>query len=378
VTPLRVAELLNHAARIAARGHGGAEPNPMVGCIIVDAKGNVVAEGFHRRCGGPHAEVEALRVAGARARGATAIVTLEPCAHRGRTGPCTEALIEAGIARVFYAVADPNPIAGGGAAKLASAGIMVERVPNQAAEELVLPFIKRVTTGLPWVSAKWAQSLDGAIALASGESKWFSCQRSRRMVHRERGRVDAILTGIGTVLADDPQLTARDVRVARQAMRVVFDPDARTPLDARVCDASAPTTILVATSDASFDEGSLQIDPELRARVARLNERGMRVLPLGPQGSIAEPLRALAHSGVARVLVEAGGGLLGRLADERLLDEAFVFVSPLLIGDARAPRAVRGLAPSLLAAIPRARLLSVRRRGDDALLHLRWSTSGHP
>lgn len=361
MTPERVDALLARAARIAARGHGGAEPNPMVGCVIVDGQGSVVAEGFHRRCGGPHAEIEALRAAGAAAKGATAIVTLEPCAHRGRTGPCVDALIEAGVARVLYAVADPNPVAGGGAAKLAAAGIAVERVPHQAARELALPFVKRIVTGLPWISAKWAQSIDGSIALASGESKWISSARSRRMVHRERGRVDAILTGIGTVLADDPSLTARDVRVARRAMRVVYDPEARTPLDARVCDDSAPTTILVERGDA-----------EIESRAARLADRGVRVLPLGAARSLAAPLRALSDAGVARVLVEAGGGLLGRLAQERLLDEAWVFVSPLLIGDVRAPRAVRGLAPALLAEIPKARLVSVRRRSADALLQLRW------
>jgi diaminohydroxyphosphoribosylaminopyrimidine deaminase/5-amino-6-(5-phosphoribosylamino)uracil reductase len=305
----RIRTLLGRAVRLAARGHGGAEPNPMVGCVIVDARGEVISEGFHRRCGGPHAEVDALAAAGERARGATAIVTLEPCAHRGRTGPCTDALRAAGIARVLYAVADPNPLAAGGGAQLSAAGIQAELFPHDGARELVLPFVKRVQTGLPWISAKWAQSIDGAIALANGDSKWLSCARSRRMVHRERGRVDAILTGIGTVIADDPQLTAR----------------------------------------------------------------GVRILRLGAGDTMRAPLATLAKEGVARVLVEAGGGVVGRLLREEILDEAWVFVAPFVIGDDLARRSVRGLTPAVLAAVARARLMSVRQRGTDALLHYRWT-----
>jgi diaminohydroxyphosphoribosylaminopyrimidine deaminase/5-amino-6-(5-phosphoribosylamino)uracil reductase len=362
LSPERIHELLARATRLAARGHGGAEPNPMVGCVIANGQSEVISEGFHRRCGGPHAEVEALRAAGSAARGATALVTLEPCAHRGRTGPCTDALIEAGVAKVIYAVRDPNPIAEGGARKLAAAGVEVMHVPHDGARELSLPFVKRVTTGLPWISAKWAQSLDGAIALRNGDSKWISCARSRRMVHRERGRVDAVLTGIGTVLADNPRLTARDVRVVRPAMRVVYDPEACTPPDAHVCDGTAPTTLLVRAA----------LDAAAEARAERLAARGIRLLPLGPGDALETPLRALSEAGVARILVESGGGLLGRLARERLLDEAWVFVAPIVIGDRQAPQAVGGRWPALLAAIPRARMLSVRRRGADALLNLRW------
>ena len=362
MSPERIHELLARATRLAVRGHGGAEPNPMVGCVIANGQSEVISEGFHRRCGGPHAEVEALRAAGSAARGATALVTLEPCAHRGRTGPCTDALIEAGVAKVIYAVRDPNPIAEGGARKLAAAGVEVMHVPHDGARELSLPFVKRVTTGLPWISAKWAQSLDGAIALRNGDSKWISCARSRRMVHRERGRVDAVLTGIGTVLSDNPRLTARDVRVVRPAIRVVYDPGACTPPDAHVCDGTAPTTLLVRAA----------LDAAAEARAERLAARGIRLLPLGPGDALETPLRALSEAGVARILVESGGGLLGRLARERLLDEAWVFVAPIVIGDRQAPQAVRGLSPALLAAIPRARMLSVRRRGADALLNLRW------
>ena len=360
-----VRRLLDRAVRIASRGHGGAEPNPMVGCVIVDAGGRVLGEGFHARCGGPHAEVEALRAAGPLARGATAIVTLEPCAHRGRTGPCTEALIEAGVARVLYAVSDPNPAARGGAARLREAGVHAERVPHAGAAELALPFVKRVTTGLPWVSAKWAQSLDGAIALASGESRWISGGRSRAMVHRERGRVDAILTGIGTVLADDPQLTARGTRVQRVAQRIVFDPEVATPPSAKVCDRSAPTTLLVSPS----------LGAAARQRLERLHSQGLRSIPLGSGDTLRAPLLALAAGGVSTVMVEAGGGLVGRLIAENLLDEAFVFVGPLVVADDAAARGARGLERSSLDAIARGRIIAARRRGEDALLHYRFGSS---
>jgi len=341
----------------------------MVGCVLAATDGSVIAEGYHRKCGGPHAEVDAIAAAGPRARGAIAVVTLEPCNHRGRTGPCSEALADAGVAEVVYAVADPNPLAKGGAARLAERGIPAFHVPHAGALELVLPFLKRVRTGLPWISAKWAQSIDGAIALANGDSRWLSGGRSRRMVHRERGRVDAILTGIGTVLEDDPRLNARDVRIHRTARRVVFDPDARTPIDALVIAQDPALTTVLVRREHDGDDG-------FSRRVDALAARGARVLPLG-NGDLIEPaLRALAADGVATVLVEAGGGLVGRLAREQLLDEAWVFVAPLLVADDVARRSARGLAPEVLAAIPRARLLSVRRRGEDALLHYRWTASG--
>lgn len=364
MTPAELDPLYRRAVRAASRGFGGAEPNPMVGCVIVGGDGCIVSTGLHRRCGGPHAEVDALAAAGARARGATAIVTLEPCAHHGRTGPCAEALADAGVARVYFAVRDPNPSAAGGAARLRARGVVAEHRPHALAGELSLPFVRRVRTGLPWIAAKWAQSIDGAVALASGESQWLSCPRSRRMVHRARGRVDAILTGIGTVLADDPLLTARGVRVARVARRLVFDPDAMTPPEARVLSKDAPTEILV--------RGDL--DARGAARVAALAARGATIRPLGPRESLREPLAALAADGVSTVLVESGGGVVGRLLAEDLLDEAWVFVAPLAIGDDAAMRAVRGLAPAELAGVARARLVSMRRRGADALLQYRWRT----
>ena len=358
----RIDALLDRAVRLAVRGHGGAEPNPMVGCVIARDDGTVIAEGFHRRCGEGHAEVEALRAAGADARGATALVTLEPCSHTGRTGPCTVALRDAGIARVFYAVADPNPSAKGGAAHLRSWGIEALEHPHRGAAELAKPFLKRVTTGLPWVSAKWAQSIDGAIALASGESKWISSSRSRAMVHRERGRVDAILTGIGTVLADDPQLTPRGVRIHRVPVRLVFDPEVRTPPSAKICDRAAKTVLLTHP----------ELDDAGKARLRELHELGVSSIQLGQQRELKPALHELARQGVSNVLVESGGGLIGRLLREQLLDEAWVFVGPILIGDDDAKRAARGLDAESLQAVRKARLLAVRQRGADALLHYRF------
>ena len=358
----RIDSLLDRAVRLAVRGHGGAEPNPMVGCVIARDDGTVIAEGFHRRCGEGHAEVEALRAAGADARGATALVTLEPCSHTGRTGPCTVALRDAGISRVFYAVADPNPSAKGGAAQLRSWGIDAIEHPHRGAAELAKPFLKRVTTGLPWVSAKWAQSIDGAIALASGESKWISSSRSRAMVHRERGRVDAILTGIGTVLADDPQLTPRGVRIQRMPVRLVFDPEVRTPPSAKICDRAAKTVLLTHP----------ELDDSGKARLRELHELGVSSIQLGQQLELKPALHELTRQGISNVLVESGGGLIGRLLREQLLDEAWVFVGPILIGDDDAKRGARGLDAESMQAVRKARLLAVRQRGADALLHYRF------
>ncbi|MFO0829043.1 MAG: bifunctional diaminohydroxyphosphoribosylaminopyrimidine deaminase/5-amino-6-(5-phosphoribosylamino)uracil reductase RibD [Phycisphaerales bacterium] len=349
-------EFLRRAARISLRGHGGVEPNPMVGCVIVGADGRVVAEGAHRRHGEAHAEAIALARAGERARGATAYVTLEPCGHHGRTPPCADALVRAGIARLVYAVSDPNPIAAGGASKVASAGIRVDRVECRDADRALAPFLHRVRTGLPWVTVKWAQSIDGKIAARTGDSKWISCERSRRLVHRERGRVDAILTGYGTVRRDDPLLTARGVRRRRVAMRVVVDPSAELPADLRIFDQSAAPTFLAT----------------LPAHAAIAAARGLRHAALGRGGELRPLLLALARDhGVSTVLVEAGGGLVGQLLKESLVDELLVFVAPILLGDEDAIDAARGLTPLSIADARRFELVALRRRGIDAFLHYR-------
>lgn len=370
--------MLNLAARIASRAAGYVEPNPMVGCVIVN-DGRVIGMGHHLVYGGPHAEVNALADCAARGedpRGATVYVTLEPCAHHGKQPPCVDALITAGVARVVCARRDPNPTALGGADRLAAAGIAFEiNEESHAAIRLSDPFIKRVTTGLPWVIAKWAQTIDGRIATRTGESKWISSEASRRRVHRTRARVDAILTAVGTLLADDPLLTARaGWRRRRTARRVVIDPALEIPDSAgmlRTLD-EAPVTIVCA-------------DNALRTRqrtVATLTAMGVEVVALGSESGgedevgVDATLRYLvsAHN-ATNVLIEAGPGLLGRLFDADLVDEAHVYIAPMLLADEQAKPAARGRAADKLSDAKRFTLDRTKRIGDDVLAIYRRSSS---
>jgi diaminohydroxyphosphoribosylaminopyrimidine deaminase/5-amino-6-(5-phosphoribosylamino)uracil reductase len=324
--------MLERAARLALRGHGEAEPNPSVGCVIADARGRVVGEGRTRRPGGAHGEIVALRQAGSAARGGIAWTTLEPCNHHGRTPPCVDALIEAGIARLVVGSVETNAVASGGIARLREAGIDVEiRSDVDAVRRLHTGFHRRISTGRPWVVAKWAETFDGALATPPGVSPWISGRRSLRMVHRERGRVDAILTGIGTVIADDPRLDARDVRQRRTARRVVVDPDLQFPTDAAMLTTPGGEVIVACRPDAA------RSNPDA---VHRLEAAGARVLPV--EGSddetlrgrfggerLARLLRRLAEQdGVATVLTECGPGLLQSLFGADLVDAAVVFTAP--------------------------------------------------
>ncbi len=364
----RLRQAMTRAVRLASRGHGGAEPNPMVGCVLLDAELRTIADGYHAKCGGAHAEIEALRAAGARAQGSTAVVTLEPCNHHGRTGPCAEALINAGVRRVYFAVRDPSPLAAGGAQRLRDAGIEVHQLRSTEAEELVLPFVKCMTQQLPWITVKWAASIDGRIALSSRDSKWISGERARHMVHRERGRVDAVMTGIGTILADDPRLNARGVALKRRAMRVIYDPLANTPPHAAVLERAdeGKTVLLVLPQDVR--------DEATSARIRTLVEKGASLVDIGTRGEITPAMRTLFTMGVSTVLIEAGGGLVGKLFAEGLVDELFTFVGPLVIGDASAVSSVRGLRPDSMTDAVHARLIAVRRRDGDALLHYRFTS----
>jgi diaminohydroxyphosphoribosylaminopyrimidine deaminase/5-amino-6-(5-phosphoribosylamino)uracil reductase len=309
------------ALRLAERGRRTTTPNPRVGCVILRG-GEVVGRGWHERAGGPHAEIAALAEAGARAAGADLYLNLEPCAHQGRTPPCAEALVRAGVRRVLAAMQDPNPlVAGKGFGILRAAGIAVENGLLEAeARELNVGFVSRMTRGRPWVRLKLAASLDGRTALANGRSQWITGEAARRDAHRLRAEACAVLTGIGTVRDDDPRLTARDVGASRQPLRVVVDSRLEIPPAARVLEGGA--LVFCAVEDA--------------ARSRALAERGADVVVLpGPGGKVdlAAMMRELARRGFNEVLVEAGFKLNGSLLAAGLVDELVIYLAPHLLGD---------------------------------------------
>jgi len=344
------------ALALAERGLFGTTPNPRVGCVLV-RDGVVLAEGWHARAGGPHAEAAAIAEANARGvnlHGATAYVTLEPCNHQGRTPPCAGALIKAGVARVVIAMADPNPTAAGGMQALREAGIPVECGLLQAEAEALNPgFISRVTRQRPWVRMKIAASLDGRTALADGRSQWITGAAARQDGHQWRARACAILTGIGTVRDDDPQLNVRDVDTTRQPLRVVIDSRLETPLQARILQGSK--TLLLSAID----------DP---AREAAYAVRGVEVerVPSNAQGKTDLPLvlEALARRGINELHVEAGAKLNGSLLREGCVDELLIYLAPSVIGDTGLGMfALPPLAD--LAAQQRLQFTDVRQIGDD-------------
>lgn len=359
--------MLGLAARLGARAEGHVGENPMVGAVIVK-DGKVIGLGHHRKFGGAHAEREAIadcRRQGHDPRGATMYVTLEPCAHTGKQPPCADLLVHEGIAEVICARKDPNAIAAGGAEKLRAAGVAV-RFSDSSSTAIALsdPFVKRITTGLPWVIAKWAQTIDGRIATRSGESKWISSDRSRRRVHRIRASVDAVLTGMGTVLADNPMLTARDVRKVRStAIRVVADSDLDIPEDcALVKTARDVRTVVVCERELATAEIT-------REKRMRLTMAGVLVIGVPLRGSGLDLRQLLAELAkqckVASVLVEAGPGLIGSMIDGDLIDELRVYVAPLMLGDEMARSAAAGrIAPSLAAA-HRYELIRAKRIEND-------------
>jgi diaminohydroxyphosphoribosylaminopyrimidine deaminase / 5-amino-6-(5-phosphoribosylamino)uracil reductase len=310
------------ALELAGRGLYTATPNPRVGCVIVN-KGAVAGEGWHERAGAPHAEVNALAAAGQGARGATAYVSLEPCVHQGRTGPCTEALIKAGVARVVAAMPDPNPLVSGkGSARLQQSGIAVDTgLMADQARELNVGFVSRMTRGVPWVRLKVAASLDGKTALANGRSQWITGEEARRDGHHWRARACAVLTGAGTVRDDDPRLTVRDVPTTRQPLRVVVDSKLETPPVAKILEGGG---VLVAAAR------------EDKARIAALKAKGAEVIVMpNREGKVelGDLLRELARREVNEVHVEAGFRLNGSLVREGFVDELLVYLAPSIIGD---------------------------------------------
>ena len=383
------------ALELAARGLASTHPNPRVGCVLA-RDGRILAEGWHERAGGPHAEVAALAALpeGA-AAGCTAYVTLEPCSHHGRTPPCAQALIAARVAHVVYAVRDPDPrVAGGGARALAAAGIRVEEgLLAQEAEQINAGYMKRMRQGLPFLRLKLAQSLDGRTALAGGESRWISGAAARADVQQWRARSSAVLTGIGTVLADDPRLTVRPGGPGvRQPLRVVLDSRLRLPPSARLLEPAAAPGTLRAAGTAPGIEGAPApqgqaapaqafVDPGVlvltasqdQAAIAALSARGVRVQSVpGPEGrlSLVAALAALAREGINEVLAECGAVLGGALLAAGLVDELLVYVAPVLLGPQARPLVVLP-EPASLAAAPRFECIEQQAIGADLRLRLR-------
>jgi diaminohydroxyphosphoribosylaminopyrimidine deaminase / 5-amino-6-(5-phosphoribosylamino)uracil reductase len=352
-------EFMARALRLAERGLNTATPNPRVGCVLV-RDGAVVGEGWHEKAGEPHAEANALRQAGEAARGATAYVNLEPCSHFGRTPPCADALVAAGVARVVAAMEDPNPrVAGEGMAKLKAAGIDIAvGLMSVQAMELNIGFVSRMTRGRPWLRLKVAASLDGKTALNNGKSQWITGPEARRDAHAWRARSCAILTGIGTVRDDDPSLTVRDVPCTRQPLRVVVDSRLDIPPSAKVLKGGA--LIITAAGDP--------------AKAGELRQRGVDVVAL-PNGAakvdLAGALDELARRGINEVLVESGARLNGALLAAGLVDELLIYQAPMLIGDK-----ARGMfdLPELVDLSGARRLNIVERKqvGADTLLRARF------
>ena len=356
---------LRRALQLAVKGQGQVEPNPMVGCVIV-RRGRLIGPGYHRRFGGPHAEVEALRKCRESVRGATAYVTLEPCCHYGKTPPCTEALIAAGIGRVVAPGEDPNPgVSGGGFARLRAAGMRVDTgLLAEEAQRLNAPFFKLMRQGRPWVILKWAQSLDGKIATRTGDAKWISDETCRAHAHRVRGRLDAIVVGAGTVRTDDPMLTCRVGRPKRIATRVVLDSQLRISPRCQLVQSARqwPTWIFCG-----------QQAPVRRAK--NLERAGCVLLPVRQTRrglSLPAVLDALGQRQMTNVLVEGGGLVLGSFFDEGLADEYHVYVAPVLIGGGQAPGPLAGKGAAHVAEAVRLRESgNLRRMGDGYVVQAR-------
>ena len=367
------------AVVLAVRGLETTDPNPRVGCVIAQGE-QILGEGWHERAGEPHAEVNALRAAGARAAGATAYITLEPCSHHGRTPPCVDALIAARLGRVIFAAEDPNPsVSGRGAEALRRAGIATESgLLEVEAAELNPGFLKRMRCGRPWVRLKLAMSLDGRTALANGESQWITGSAAREDVQHWRARSSAIITGVGTVLADDPRLNVRlpdssSGSPRRQPLRVVLDSNLQIPPDAKLLMPPGSVLIIAAAhhSRSDLDHGN---------RSARLLERGAAIEEVSVSGeatvagaarlSLPEVLDSLGRREVNELWVESGPRLAGDLLRQRLADELIVYIAPKLLGPQARPLAELGELHELSAA-PGFVILDTCQIGDDVRLRLR-------
>ena len=352
------ARWMRRALSLAARGAGQVSPNPLVGAVVV-RDGTIIGEGWHVRFGEAHAEVNALRAAGDGARGATLYVTLEPCDHTGKTPPCTQAIVHAGVARVVYAVADPNPVATGGAQRLRNAGLSVTAgVLGSAVAEQNAAFLSSARGALrPWITLKLAVSLDGAIADYTRKPDWITGPRARRAVHALRAANDAVAVGIGTALADDPALTVRHGPHPRvPPMRIVFDHHARLPLDSHLARTARETPLVLVVSPAPLDDAE-------RERRDALETRGVTLLR---SGTAAEALGALKVRGINSLLVEGGAGLASELVGTNLVDRLIIFQGSVILGGGALP-AFAALPPQTVAEARRWRVIARRTLGDDTM-----------
>ena len=352
-------KMMGRAVALARRGVGRTAPNPPVGCVIV-RDGEIVGTGWHRKAGTPHAEVHALREAGELARGADVFVTLEPCSHFGKTPPCADALIAAGVGRVYAGTEDPNPRVGGqGIERLRAAGIPTfPGLLELECRRIIGPFIRHVTTGLPLVTVKSALTLDGKTATASGDSRWITGEAARRHVHRLRSEHDAIMVGAGTVLADDPQLTCRLPRGGRDPHRVIVDSRLRTPMTAQVFRAGSSAKTVIATT--VQDEERLAAYGKLGAELLSCRETEGRV-------DLGDLLVRLGTRGIQSLLVESGGELAGTLLRQGLIDRLILFYGAKLVGgEGRSPFVGPGV--DRMSQAIRLQELEVRRFGDDLMV----------
>jgi diaminohydroxyphosphoribosylaminopyrimidine deaminase / 5-amino-6-(5-phosphoribosylamino)uracil reductase len=355
-------DFMERALFLARQALGHVSPNPAVGAVLV-RDGKVVGEGFTQPPGSDHAEIVALKQAGAKARGATLYVTLEPCCHFGRTPPCSRALIAAGVAEVHLAMLDPNTLVSGkGWTELEQAGIRTVTGEHEAeAKELNEAYIKYITTGYPFLIAKFAMSLDGKIATASGDSRWISGEIARGYVHELRKNVDAIIVGVNTVLADDPQLTARSDSggvIGRQPLRVVADAQGHTPVSAQVLKGPGRTLLAV---DENLD----------KTRACTLEQAGAELIRLPCEEGLVDLktlFKLLGQRQVTSVLAEGGGQLLGSLFDQRLVDKVVAFVSPIVIGGINARTAVAGQGVDKVSQAIRLEKVSMKMLGQDVMV----------
>jgi diaminohydroxyphosphoribosylaminopyrimidine deaminase/5-amino-6-(5-phosphoribosylamino)uracil reductase len=352
---------MRRALELARLGEGRTRPNPAVGAVIV-CDGEVVGEGYHPQAGEPHAEIFALRQAGEKARGAELFVTLEPCSHHGRTGPCAEAVLAAGIRRVCIGTVDPNPqVAGRGIARLQACGVEVcAGVLEAECRRLIAPFAKHITTGLPFVVLKSAMTLDGRTATVTGDSRWITGSESRAWVHQLRDRMDAVMVGIGTLLRDDPLLTTRLPEGGRDAARIVVDSGLRIPESAAILRVESAAPTIIATTHAAPAE-----------KIARLEARGAQILVIaaGEGGvDLRDLLRQLGASGIQSILLEGGNILNAAALRAGLIDRVMIFIAPLLLGSGEAPGIFAGRGAERLVDALKLTAVQVRRFGDDTLI----------